>query len=164
VSAAHGQADNVSRLIRQLKDPNPEVRGNAAIALGLSKDPRAVEPLIVALKDRDAQVRLQAAHALGEVKDPRAVSALLAVLRDRDTEIISEPTLYIFFIERGEPGSEDALVETLDKFGDEGMAEKFLNSRNVKLEGAARAWAARHEVRILNVGGGSDSGQWGSKR
>lgn len=39
-------APAVEPLIAALKDANPDVRGNAAYALGLIKDPRAVEPRI----------------------------------------------------------------------------------------------------------------------
>jgi hypothetical protein len=47
----YSQKDEVNTLIQELKDENLCVRRNAAQALGLIKDPRAVEPLIVALKD-----------------------------------------------------------------------------------------------------------------
>jgi len=47
-----------------LKDKDSQVRSNAALALGNTKDPRAVEPLIAALKDRDSNVREHVADAL----------------------------------------------------------------------------------------------------
>ena len=40
-------------------------RRNAAWALGVIGNPRAVEPLLGALKDRDPEVRRQAAWAIG---------------------------------------------------------------------------------------------------
>jgi len=83
--SAYGQADRVSQLITQLKDPDFRVRENAAQALGESKDARAVEPLIAALKnykDPASRVRENAARALGKIKDPRAVEPLIAALGD----------------------------------------------------------------------------------
>jgi HEAT repeat protein len=48
-----------------LPDPDGQVRGRAAEALGLLRDRRAVEPLVAALKDPDVGVRMDAASALG---------------------------------------------------------------------------------------------------
>jgi HEAT repeat protein len=49
----------------------------AATALGMLRDPRAIEPLIAALRhDRDSGVRDAAADALGRFDDPRAAQAL----------------------------------------------------------------------------------------
>jgi len=56
VPVGYGQNDRVSVLITQLKDPNYAVRYKAAYALGETKDPRAVEPLIDALKDSSYSV------------------------------------------------------------------------------------------------------------
>jgi HEAT repeat protein len=59
-------------------------RGNAAHALGGSKDPRAVEALIAALEEPDAEVRAAAAESLGALKDARAVEPLIGALQDED--------------------------------------------------------------------------------
>ncbi len=88
VPIVYGQVDPVSRLILELKDPNPTVRGGAAIALGESRDSRAVEPLLYLLigqrgeRDGDREVLRDAATALGEIKDPRTVKRLIDVLKD----------------------------------------------------------------------------------
>jgi len=42
VPIGYGQIDNVSQLISQLKDRNPQIRRQAAEALGEAKDLRAV--------------------------------------------------------------------------------------------------------------------------
>ena len=59
----------VPELIVVLQDQrkDPEVRKNAAEALGKIKDPRAVEPLIATLKDKDSEVRWHAAEALEKI-------------------------------------------------------------------------------------------------
>lgn len=62
-------------------------RANAARALGLIEDKRAVEPLSVALGDGDEDVRVVASSALGNLKDGRAVEPLLAALHDSSFKV-----------------------------------------------------------------------------
>ena len=79
----------VELLIRNLQGPDEidkrhgpgDIRGYVAKALGVTRDPRAVEPLIAALKDTEHSVVISSEQALGEIKDPRAVEALMAALR-----------------------------------------------------------------------------------
>jgi HEAT repeat protein len=78
---------SVAPLVIALKDPDWDLRCNAAEILGKIKDPRAVEPLIAALKDKSSPVRVQAASALGEIKDPRAAEPLIAVLKDKNCSV-----------------------------------------------------------------------------
>jgi HEAT repeat protein len=58
-------------LIAALREDNPGVREQAAFALGMIGDPRAVEPLVVALSDDDPDVQRCVASALGEIGDSR---------------------------------------------------------------------------------------------
>ena len=58
-------------VVLQDQRKDPEVRKNAAEALGKIKDPRAVEPLIATLKDKDSEVRSNAAWSLGENPGPQ---------------------------------------------------------------------------------------------
>ena len=58
------KSNAVTPLIQALRDPNAEVRSQAAWALGLKGDSRAVEPLRNALNDPDENVRKQARWAL----------------------------------------------------------------------------------------------------
>lgn len=62
-------------------------RVNAALALGLIEDERAVEPLIAVLRDDDESVRVAATSALGDLKDARAVEPLLVALHDSSYEV-----------------------------------------------------------------------------
>jgi hypothetical protein len=80
--AGYGKTDYFSKLINDLKKPQPQVRIKAAQALAELKDPRAVDPLISALLDENSSVRSWAARALAELKDPRAVGPLIAALHD----------------------------------------------------------------------------------
>ena len=63
------------------------MRQAAAQALGLIKNPQAVEPLIATLQDPDGTVRQAAAEALGLIKNPQAVEPLIATLRDPDSSM-----------------------------------------------------------------------------
>ena len=74
-------------LIAALRDAKPDVREQAAFALGQIRDRRAVEPLISALKDANADVRQQAAFALGQMRDRAAVEALVIALKDTDADV-----------------------------------------------------------------------------
>ena len=88
-----GKSDEANRVVPELivvlqdQRKDPEVRKNAAEALGKIKDPRAVEPLITALKDEYSEVRWHAAWSLGEIQDPRAVEPLIEALKDEDSGV-----------------------------------------------------------------------------
>jgi HEAT repeat protein len=107
-------------------------------ALDAIKDPRVVEPLIAFLKDSSPVFRSLAARELSSMDDPRASSALLAALQDRNSAAIAGA--FVFFIQRGQPGSEDAMIDALNQFGDWQMASAFRHCGNAKLEEAANAW------------------------
>jgi hypothetical protein len=101
----------------------------------------AVEPLTRLLHDDNNRARLLAAQALGQIKDRRAEQALMDALHEGNAPVIAGASL--FFVFRGEPGSEEALIDALNKYGDEQMAIFFLNCGNPKLEDAARAWSRK---------------------
>jgi HEAT repeat protein len=65
-------------------DPDPDLRMQAALALGEQRDARAVEALIEALKDEDTNVRYHAIEALGKLKAVDAVDALAEIAESRD--------------------------------------------------------------------------------
>ena len=65
----------------QTKSGNPAVRARAAAALGASRRPSAVEPLIALAADPDPAVRRSAVEALGRLGDARAVDALARQLQ-----------------------------------------------------------------------------------
>jgi hypothetical protein len=63
------------------------VRLQAALELGRSADPDALEPLVRALDDQNASVRTAAAAALEELGDPSAVPALERHREDRSDAV-----------------------------------------------------------------------------
>ena len=71
----------VEELTAALHDPIPEVRREAARALGAIGDPRAVPALVRALQDPATDLVLEAAEALGAIGSPDATDALLPLLQ-----------------------------------------------------------------------------------
>ena len=80
--AAFGAAV-VDALIRVMAGSAPRARSSAAQALGILKDQRGVQPLLMALRDRDAEVRRSAEAALEEVGERGICAALLDDLQGR---------------------------------------------------------------------------------
>ncbi|MHB0999550.1 MAG: HEAT repeat domain-containing protein [Armatimonadota bacterium] len=70
-----------------LRDPDPNVRMNAAAVLGIMREKDAVKPLISALKDPDSRVRTNAAGALGKIGDRTAVPALIKAIKDTEPSV-----------------------------------------------------------------------------
>ena len=67
----------VPSLLPLTLDKEPLVRANAARALGVAKDARAIDSLIRLLGDSDVRVHASAITALGAIADAKAVSPLL---------------------------------------------------------------------------------------
>jgi hypothetical protein len=180
---------SIKQLTAALKSPDRNVRGTAVEALGQSKDPHAVKPLIGALKDSDPYVRAFAdtalinigplaveslistlndsdpyvpalsAMALSTIKDPRSHRALMTALNERNTKVILG--IHTYYVKLGVPGSEPALIETLNKFPSRRMAEEFLNSGNPVLAGAANDWATKYHQK-LDQATSATTVRWGS--
>jgi cyclophilin family peptidyl-prolyl cis-trans isomerase/HEAT repeat protein len=70
-------APAVPALLTALEDKEPMVRANAARALGVAKDGRALEPLLKLLSDPDERVAASAINALGALAEAKAVSPLI---------------------------------------------------------------------------------------
>ncbi len=186
---AHKDPRSIKQLAGALKNEDRTVRGTAAMALGETHDPHAVKPLIGALKDSDPYVRAFAdsalieigppavepliavlkdsdpyipalsAMALSAIKDQRAKSALMNALREHNTRVIFG--IHTFFVKLGVPGSEGALIETLNKFPNRKMAEEFIKSGNPALADAANAWAAKYHQKIDKTPSATST-RWGS--
>ena len=81
-----GMSDSVAENIAALLDEDWGIREEAAMALGHSRDPRAVRPLIGALRDSDHAVRTAATAALEQIGEP-AVVDLGTCLRDPELAV-----------------------------------------------------------------------------
>ncbi|MDQ3389124.1 MAG: HEAT repeat domain-containing protein [Gemmatimonadota bacterium] len=72
-----GGEESVPLLVKGLADPDPGIRGAAALGLGLSRVAAAVSPLLTRLaQEEDAEADGEILRALGRLGDPRAVPAL----------------------------------------------------------------------------------------
>lgn len=78
------EVDTLAPLLELLKDPNPDLRMQAALALGDQGDDRAVGGLMKALQDEDTNVRYHAIEALGKLKAVEAVDVLAEIAGSRD--------------------------------------------------------------------------------
>ena len=76
--------DTLSPLMELLNSPDPDLRMQAALALGEQRDARAATALVNAMKDDDANVRYHAIEALGKLKATDAVDLLADVAESRD--------------------------------------------------------------------------------
>jgi HEAT repeat protein len=66
----------------------PEVRKNAAEALGQIGDPRAVWPLVAALKDRDWRIRFGALAVADLIEDYRVLEQIvISALQDKEWQV-----------------------------------------------------------------------------
>jgi HEAT repeat protein len=76
--------DLTTALVGLLSDPDPDLRLQAALALGSQKGPAAVTALIAALNDPDTNVRFHAIEALGKLGAVEARDPLVAIAESRD--------------------------------------------------------------------------------
>ena len=81
---ASTDVDTVSPLLELLNGRDPDLRMQAALALGEQGDIRSVEALINALNDKDTNVQYHAIEALGKLKAVEAVDALAEIVESRD--------------------------------------------------------------------------------
>jgi len=144
-----GDSRAIPPLIDYLKN-GPIARGEAAQALA-EIGPASIEPLTPLLHDPNEMTRRFAAEALSDLalkrdEDSRPHDALVAALAAHDAAIMAGA--YQFYVGLGAPGTEEALAAALDHFGDQQMAEYFLNCGNVSLEDAAIAWGQKQHFHI----------------
>ena len=112
---AGGTPEATYPLIDVLKSTVPDLRAQAARALGEQKVPIAREPLQSLLRDREPSVRLQATIALGRIGHAEAIPALLPILAD--------PDVYLAFSAR----------KALERIDDWKAAAKGLDSPDPKI-------------------------------
>jgi HEAT repeat protein len=88
LSAANSeQNQEFEDFLKALRSDDSYERQRAAIALGKSGNPAAIDPLIKALTDEDTFVRSFSAVALGNFKDPRVLDPLIKALEDGNQRV-----------------------------------------------------------------------------
>lgn len=100
--------DTLSPLLELLRGPNPDLRMQAALALGEQQEVRAIEALIEALRDDDTNVRYHVIEALGKLKAVAAVEPLVQIVESKD-----------FFLSF-------AALDALAKIGDASVASRVI--------------------------------------
>jgi HEAT repeat protein len=104
VSLAAQQRVNISGLLIDLENPDPNRRKQAAQLLGQVKSEEAVPALIKTTEDEDAAVRFEAVRALVRINDPRALPSYIRLTQDsrRDTQEKSiEGIINVYVTEQG---------------------------------------------------------------
>ena len=81
-----------AQIIERLDDPDPNVREEAARALGRLRprgevEPEVLEALVRHLRDQASKIRSEAALALGDLGDAKAIPALVECLSDPSVEV-----------------------------------------------------------------------------
>ena len=119
---ASSEVDTLSPLLQLLQNADPDLRMQAALALGEQRDARAVGPIINALKDDDANVRYHAIEAAGKLKAVDAVDALAEIAESRDF-FLSFPALDAL-VKIGDPRVAPRVIPLL---GDDLLREPAIN-------------------------------------
>ncbi|MDP6953551.1 MAG: HEAT repeat domain-containing protein [Alphaproteobacteria bacterium] len=80
------------RLAAALEDPDPDIRGDAAMATAALRLDEAVEALVARMQgDADGEVRMQATAALGAIAAPRSLPALVDCLSHEGYPALDDP-------------------------------------------------------------------------
>lgn len=103
----------VEDLVRTLHDPSPEIRREAAIALGEIKDPRAVPALLEVLRDPAGSLKLEVTEALGKIGSSAAVPDLVMLLQNARLDVRLAAIMALRQI--ADPGCLPALLERLSQ-------------------------------------------------
>ncbi len=128
----------MSPLVVLLKDPDPEVRAQAARTLGDPAFAPATDALVEALVDPSLRVRYHAAMTLGSIGDPSAIPYLVAMLAENDDR---------------DRWLRHAGVVALARIGDRSAVEELIVSPSPALRRVAvltlRRWADSNLERLL---------------
>lgn len=80
-------ADEIDRLLKQLRHSDPIIRASSAEFLGKVGDKRAIYPLISALNDKNEKVRFFSAQALMYLGDTSIEAPLISYLNDESPTV-----------------------------------------------------------------------------
>jgi HEAT repeat protein len=78
---------SIAAMLQAIRFNSAELRELAAVRLGETGGPEAVEALIAALKDEEELVRLRAVNALARIKSPVAKVPLQEATSDKDPQV-----------------------------------------------------------------------------
>lgn len=141
-----------------LRHPDFLVRIAAARAVGLARDTRAVDPLLLLLTDAEPAVRRQVATALGQIGQPRTAWPLLAAAAGAQDRFVEHAIIYslILFgdsasltaaLQDPHPATRKAALIALDQRDRSSLRPAhltpFLNDASLELRRTA-LWVATH--------------------
>ena len=133
--------ETMPTLVEFLKDNDPDLRMQAALALGEQRDTAAVPDLIQALKDENINVRFHAIEALGKLNDVESAEPLAVIAESEDfflafpaldalkaigDESVAPRLLNLLSV----PGLREAAAETLGELGDETVVAPLAEALN----------------------------------
>jgi len=144
------EQNEVALLIKKLKDVLPQVRENAAKALGEIGDKYATSPLIDALGDDDVSVRVAVVEALRQIGDKYAVDVLIEMMGDKDNAVRSATSEALLQLGEGELAN--VITDVLE--GKEGVVlnDKRMLKALVKALNASTPTSERAADALVNVG------------
>lgn len=107
-------------VVERLYDPDPDVREEAAGALGRIGSHEAVQALIEQLRDRNSTIRTQAAKALGKIGHKDALPYLLEGINDSSEDVQDACTRALGNL--GDKESVDRLLSIIRNIGSDRLA------------------------------------------
>ena len=153
------EVETLPTLIEFLNDTDPDLRMQAALALGEQRDLNAVAALLTALEDDDSNVRFHAIEALGKIGSIEAAEPLAQIAESQDF-FLAFPAIDALK-QIGEPGVAPRLIklfsvealrnvaaEALGAVGDETVVEPLttlLNNQSSAALSVATALTAVHD-------------------
>ncbi|KUG20704.1 hypothetical protein ASZ90_009557 [hydrocarbon metagenome] len=146
-----GQPGDVEHHIAHLRSRNPDVRYEAAGALGELGDTRAIGPLAELMHDEESGVRWMAADALAKM-GAAAVEPLIQNLRHGDVDVRWMAALAL-----GDIGDPRAVLPLIHTLKDE---DAYVRSRAALALGKIGALA--REILIRQLAEGDDDVRWGA--
>lgn len=156
-----------------LADTDPQVRAQAARALGLRRMSAAVAPLCAALADAEAPVRLQAATALGRLGDGQATGALFAALADGDVYVrhcamqalrrINDWQLAPQYLASEDEALRKATLVTLSTVYDEGAVAALADAAHESADAELQAGALAALAEVYRQADPYTGGWWGTQ-
>ncbi len=136
------RSENPTIAAKLLNDPDPMVRAQAAVKLGESRDPEAVQFLAQALTDRDEQVRWDTVEALEKIGERSVAPKVIDVLvRDESANVRRSAARCLGML--GDRAAIPVLIEAL-------------SDREYRVSAASAAALAA----ITGQGFGSDKANW----
>ncbi|MBB6481686.1 MFS transporter [Spirochaeta isovalerica] len=110
----------VDDVMERLYDPDPDVREEAARALGRIGSHEAVDALVDQLQDRESTIRTQAARALGKIGNRDALPYLLEGINDSSEDVQNACTLALGYM--GDEESVKRLLSIIRNMGSDRLA------------------------------------------